>query len=226
MRLSRLVLLPLLLVVAGFAADPLQQTFAKIDEAAASFKGLTTDIKKVSHTAAIDVDEVDEGTLVVKRSKAKDLRALFAVEGANAKMVAYSGHTAEIYLPASNLVQVYDVDKYGSQINQYLLLGFGSSSKELQASYTIALGGPEIVAGRMTTRLELVPRKTDTGLGLIKAELWISDATGVAVQQKLYMRGGDYQMASYTNMKINPGIPDSAAALNLPKNVKREYPQK
>jgi len=173
-----------------------------------------------------ETDEED-GTLVVKRSKPKDLRALFEIKGANARMMAYSGHTAQDYVPAANVVQIWDVDKkWGSLANQYLLLGFGSSSKELQDSYTIALGGPEAIAGQPATRLELVPRKTDTGMGLIKAELWISDQTGVALQQKFYERGGDYQMATYANMKINPDIPDSAVELNLPKNVKREYPQK
>jgi len=198
-----------------------------MDDAARSFRGLTADVRRVSYTSVIQETEVEDGRLVVKRPRPKDLRALFEVKGANARLMAYSGHTLEDYVPAANMVQVYDIDKkYGSLANQYLLLGFGSSAKELQESYTIALGGPEAIAGQPATRLELVPRKTDTGMGLTKAELWISDESGVAIQQKFYERGGDYQVATYTNVKINPAIPDSAAALNLPKNVKREYPQK
>jgi len=198
-----------------------------MDAAARSFRGLTADVKKVSYTFSIKETDEENGSLVVKRSKPKDLRALFEIKGANARMMAYSGHTAVDYVPASNVAQIWDVDKkYGPVVNQYLLLGFGSSSRELQESYTITVGGPEAIAGQPATRLELVPRKTDTGMGLIKAELWISDQTGVALQQKFYERGGDYQMATYTNIKVNPDIPDSAAELNLPRSVKREYPQK
>jgi outer membrane lipoprotein-sorting protein len=227
MRCLGPALLPVLLLSVCSAQDRLERTLAKMDDAARSFKALTANVKRVAYTAFVEETEVDDGTLVVKRPKPKDLRALFEIKGANARMMAYSGHTAEDYVPASNVVQIFDVDKkYGALANQYLLLGFGSSSRELQESYTIALGGPEAVAGQPATRLELIPRKTDTGMGLIKAELWISDQTGVALQQKFYERGGDYQMATYTNMKINPDIPDSAAELNLPKNVKKEYPQK
>jgi outer membrane lipoprotein-sorting protein len=228
MRLLRLSLLPILLLTAGFAADTLQQVLARMDQASVAFKGLTADMKRVTYTAVLKADEVEVGTLVVKRPKPKDLRALFAVDGPNAKKVSYAGHTAEIYYPASNLVQIYDVDKkLGAQVNKYLLLGFGASPKDLQQAYSIALGGPDTVNGQKATRLVLTPKQADTATGLVKAELWISDETGIAVQQKLYFgQGGDYQVATYANMKINPPIPDSAVSLNAPKNAKKEYPQK
>jgi outer membrane lipoprotein-sorting protein len=59
-----------------------------------------------------------------------------------------------------------------------------------------------------------------------KFELWISDETGISVQQKMYQRGGDYSLATYTNMKINQNLPDSAVKLNLPKGVQHEHIQR
>jgi outer membrane lipoprotein-sorting protein len=59
---------------------------------------------------------------------------------------------------------------------------------------------------------------------LSKVELWISDETGMAVQQKLYT-GSDYDLATYSNMKISPNIPESAVKLNPPKGVKVQHPQ-
>ena len=111
-------------------------------------------------------------------------------------------------------------------MNLYLSLGFGASSAELRQSYNISYGGPESVNGQKTTRLVLIPRKPDNSLGLNKVEIWISDETGVAVQQKLYMAGGEYQLAKYANMKVNPSIPDSAVTLKAPKDAKKEYPLK
>jgi hypothetical protein len=48
----------------------------------------------------------------------------------------------------------------------------------------------------------------------------------IAVQQKLYEPGGDYLLATYTNIKLRANLPDSAVKMDLPKSVKREYPQK
>ena len=107
-----------------------------------------------------------------------------------------------------------------------MLLGFGSSAKDLQQVYTIALGGAETVEGQKTTKIELTPRKPDTTIHLIKADLWISDQTGIAIQQQLHFAGGDYDLVSYSNMKIDPGIPESAVKLNIPANAKTEHPLK
>ncbi len=214
-------------LTAAPADDLLQQTLAHMDEVAATFKSVTADVKKTSHTAIIDEDYKDSGTLVVKRPKPKDLRALFDIKEPDAKKIAFSGRTGEIYYPKLNTVDIYDLDKkLGAQVNQYLLLGFGASAKDLQEAYSIKLAGAETVNGQPTAHLELTPRKPDEATHLEKVELWVSVQTGIAIQQKLSYRGGDYQLATYTNMKINPPIPDSAVTLNLPASVKRQHPLK
>jgi len=49
---------------------------------------------------------------------------------------------------------------------------------------------------------------------------------GYPIQQKFYEPAGDYMVFTYSEMKINPELADSALKLHLPKSVKREYPQK
>ena len=149
------------------------------------------------------------------------------IKDPNPQQVSFLGHTAQLYNPKTNIDSIIDVDKkYGAVVNEYMLLGFGSNSKDLQQVYTIVLGGSETVAGQKTTKIELTPRKPDTTVHLVKADLWISDQTGIAVQQQLEYKGGDYDLATYSNMKINPNIPESAVKLDLPANVKRDYPLK
>ena len=46
------------------------------------------------------------------------------------------------------------------------------------------------------------------------------------MQQKFHEPSGDYRLATYSEVKWNQGFPDSALALKLPKNVKREFPQR
>jgi outer membrane lipoprotein-sorting protein len=208
------------------AQDPLAATLARMDEAAAKFKGMEAVVLEVSHTAVINEDTVSAGTIMVKRPKPNDIRVLFDFKPPNPKRVLIVGVKVDVYYPGINTVQGYDLGKSRSLVEQFMLLGFGSNSKDLESAYSIKLGGPETVAGQAATRIELIPKSQDVLLHLKRVDLWISDAMSIAVQQKLYQTGGDYWLASYTNIKLRPNLPDSAVRLDLPKNVKREYPQK
>jgi hypothetical protein len=44
---------------------------------------------------------------------------------------------------------------------------------------------------------------------------------GVAVQVKVYEPGGDYTLATYSNMKLRD-VPESQVKLNAPKDAHRE----
>jgi len=208
------------------ASDSLEATLGRLDEAASGFRGLSADVHKVSHTAVINEDTVDEGTILVKRPKPGDIRMLVDIKQPDPKVVAVAGRKVEIYLPKMNTVQEYDAGKNRALLDQFLMLGFGSTSADLRSAYTITLGGPETVAGQKTTRIELIPKSKELLTHLRRVELWISDANGNTVQQKFHMPGGDYTQATYSNVRINPNLPDGTLKLNLPKGVKRETPQK
>ena len=209
------------------AADgSLAATLARMDEAAAKFKGLQADVQKISHMAVINEDTVEAATIAVKRPKPNDIRVLFDFKPPNPKQVAIAGVKAAIYYPEINTVQEWDMGKDRSLVEQFMLLGFGSNSKDLGSAYSIRLGGPETVAGQKATRIELIPKSQDVLEHLKRVDLWISDTMGIAVQQKLFEPGGDYLLATYTNIKLRLNLPDSAVKLDLPKSVKREYPQK
>ena len=52
------------------AADPsLDAVLAHLDQASSTFKSLTADIRKMSHTDVVNVDDADSGTILVKRFK-------------------------------------------------------------------------------------------------------------------------------------------------------------
>ena len=220
------LLLPLLLPAAP--ADPaFQRVLARMDDAAASFKALTAHVEKIHYTKAIDEKEETSGTVVVRRPGPKKLQVLFNITEPEPTQIAFSDHTVEWFHPKMMMVDVYDLDrKLGAGVSRYMLLGFGSSSKDLGEAYKIGPGGPETVGGQKSTRIVLTPKKPDEVMHLKKVDLWISDATGIAVQQQLYTGDADYDLATYTNMKINPDIAESAVTLKLPKGVKIQHPQK
>ncbi len=209
---------------ASAADTTLAATLARIDETAARFKGLSADVKKVSYTAVINEETTDTGTVLVRRPRANDLRVRMDILLPDPKTVVIEGHKADIYYPRSGEVQAVDLGKQSSLVDQFLVLGFGSNSRDLARAYSIKMVGSEMAAGEKTTRLELTPKDPEVLAHLKKVELWISDTKGLAVQQKFYQPGGDFNLATYTNIQMNPSIPDSA--FNLPKGAHKAAPKK
>jgi outer membrane lipoprotein-sorting protein len=207
--------------------DPLAAVFARMDQAAARFKDMTADMKKVSYMAVLKEETVDIGKIAVKVPKRHEYRMLINFTQPDEKQVQLWGTKVDVYYPKTKIDQDMDLGKTNrAMIETFVLLGFGSNSKDLQDAYTVKYGGPETVAGQKTTRIELVPKNPEVASQFPKFELWISDETGISVQQKMYQRGGDYSLATYTNMKINQNLPDSAVKLNLPRGVERQHIQR
>ena len=213
------------LIASSARAATLNDTLARMDQAAAHFTSLSADLRRVAHTDVINEDMVDMGTIQMKRSKGHDVRMFLDIQKPDPKQVLIDTKRVELYYPDSLLEQIYDLTgKYKSLVDQFLLLGFGSTSAELESSYTISLGGTEVINGERATRLQLTPKSPEVLTHLKRVDLWLSDQTGLPLQQKFYEPSGDYQLATYTNIKINPNLPE--LKLDLPRGVKKEYPLK
>ena len=211
------------------ADNTLPAVLARIDRAAADFKGLSADIRKVSHTAVINEDTIDSGKILVKRVRGHEVRYFTDIGQPNPMKVLVAGHTAEVYYPNRHAVEVYDLGKYKGLLNQFLLLGFGTNSRELENAYSVRMGGPETVGGQKTTRITLIPKSPEVQARITRVDLWIaddSDDPGTVVQQRLFEPGGDYTLATYTNIQVNPSIPEAAMKLEFPKGVQVTHPQR
>ncbi|MGO4885693.1 MAG: LolA family protein [Bryobacteraceae bacterium] len=206
-------------------ASEIDTVLGRLDKAGTAFKSMSAKLRRVSHTAVVNEDNVDSGTVFLKRGHGHEVRMLIVLTDPDPKSVEFQGHTVEIYYPKIQTVDGYDVSKFRDLLEQFFLLGFGTSRASLLASYNVRLVGPGTVNGQNTECLELIPKSKDVLQHLTKLELWVGD-NGYPLQQKFYLPGGDYELATYSDMKINPDLPDSALKLKLPRNVKKEYPQR
>jgi outer membrane lipoprotein-sorting protein len=205
-------------------SNPLDDAFARMDKTAQQFKAVTADIQRDVYTSVIDDHEKDGGTMRAKREKSHDTRMLIEFTGPNAKIVALDGTTASVYTPKIKTVQIVDIKK--GLVDQFLLLGFGASSADLKDHYDVTLSGTEKLPDETTWHLQLVPKSPEVLKNLKKAELWIGQTSGLPVQEKLFTSaGGDYELFKYSNMKLNPALPDSALKLSYPKGVTVEHPR-
>ena len=137
------------------------------------------------------------------------------------KVILFKKSKAEIYQPRINQIQEFDLSEHSSLIQQFLLLGFGTQSKELQKVYEVKYLKEEQLGGDTTALLELVPRDSKIAAQLAKIHLWISEESWLPVQQKFFEAGGDYSVARYSSVKVNRNLPSSTFQIHAAKDVRR-----
>jgi outer membrane lipoprotein-sorting protein len=222
--MTRILTIALALAV-PLGAQTLNDTFARMDKTAPQLKSVTAGINRDVHTAIIDDDEIDNGTLRMKRDKTHGVLMVIELTGKAAKTVALDESEVVIYNPKINSAQGYKIGAKRDMVEQFLLLGFGATSTDLKQSYDVSWVGAETVAGQQTGHLKLVPKVPDASRQMSGAELWIAASSGLPVQQKILISNGDYWVVKYSDIKVNPQVSDDVFRLKLPKGVKIEHPQ-
>jgi outer membrane lipoprotein-sorting protein len=221
--MTRLLTIALALA-APLAAQSLAETFAHMDKTAQKLDVVVADIRHDVHTAIINDDEVDTGTFRLKREKSRGVRMLIDFVGKNAKTVSLDDATVSVYYPKSNVEQIFDIGPKKQVVQQFLLLGFGATSAELQQSYDVTWVGAETVDGQRTGHVKLIPKSQEALRQMTSAELWISDTNGLPLQQKIVLPSGDYWLVNYSKIQLNSSLSAEALKIKLPKGVKVEHP--
>lgn len=213
-------------VAAGsiWAADPADAVLDKIDRAASGFKGMSADLRQVAHTEVVNQDQTAAGKILMKRMKPGDTRMLVNFTEPDPKSVELHGQTLSIFLPRTNTVQEYQLGQNSSLIEQFLLLGFGTTKADLLVNNAVKYLGADPVDGHPAVELQLTPKSKDVASHIQKIEMWVSPDTGLPLQHKIFQGGGDYQLFVFSNVHIESNLPDSSLKLKLPRNVKRETP--
>jgi outer membrane lipoprotein-sorting protein len=222
----RFVRFVLLAALAGSAlrAESLEDILARMDQSARSFRTFSAKIKRTEFTKVLPNDK--EETEGVRRLKRANGQVIGIVEffGKNPETIRFAGKTVENYFPNAKRVDVWDAGKFGKagkQVDQLLLLGIGVTSADLRRDFDIRAAGTEVIDGKRTTRLELIPKDKDLKKQAEKIELWIPEGESIPVQSRVTLTSGNYDQANYSDSQMNPTLPDSAFELNAPPDVKR-----
>ena len=215
----------LLLAASTARSETLEDVLAHMDRGAREFRALSAKMKRVQYTAVIDEKSETEGIIRLRRAK-NGTTGVLEFQGAEQRTVFIAGKNIQIYYPKANSVEIYDASKYVSNIDQFLLLGFGTSSAELRQSYGLKVLGSETLAGAPAMRLELTPKSVEVKKLISKIELWIPEGQSNPIQEKVTEPSKNYELVTYSAIQVNPNLPDSAFDLKLPAGVKKIYPQK
>ena len=219
--MSRLLIVFSLTIAACVAqAETLPAVLSRMDAGAAKFQAMQANLKMTTHTAILDDDTVESGDIKMQKTST-ETRALLDFNGEkDQRTIAFGDKSIQVYYPNVKLVQIYNVGRQSNVLDQFLLLGFGTSGKDLAKSYDIKLLGGEAINGQDTSHLELTPKSSAVLEIIAKAEVWLPLNSPYPVQQKFYFPSGDYRLVTYTGFQLNPAFPQGLLKLQIPSGVK------
>ncbi len=197
----------------------LSSILSHMNDAGQRLKSLSADLEYTKVTVLVNDKSTEEGRLFFRKSKTPEIR--IEMQKPESKVIVVRKNKAEIYLPRINQVQEYNLEQKSGLVEEFLLLGFGSDTAELQKSYRLKYLKEEDLDGDTTAVLELTPRKENVASQLTKIQMWVSEETWLPAQQQFFEPGGDYLIARYTALKVNLRIPSSTFEIRPPEGAKR-----
>lgn len=200
----------------------LDSVLKQLDAQAASFHSLTADLERTKVTVVVDDKSTESGQISVR----SDDKMRIEVTQPDARTILRDGDNFYIYNPKIHRVEEYNLGKKKSVVDQFLLLGFGTSGNALKESYTITLQGEETLDNHKVVRLELLPKTDEVRKQLSRILLWLDESTWLPAQQQFFETGsGDYFIIRYRNIKRNVRISDDEFKPRWPHGTTKVQPR-
>jgi outer membrane lipoprotein-sorting protein len=186
---------------------------------------LNTVLTRMDQTAEKFRTTQAKGTLYFRRAKG-GIEMAAQITEPNKKYVLFDDSKVRMYEPAPlDRETVYNTGKSKADVESFMALGFGGGGHALLKSFDVRYLGTEDAQGVKADKLELVPKSQRTRNTFSQIVLWIDPARGVSVQQKLLSPEGDYRLAKYSNIQLNPKIPDDVFKLKTTSKTTVVSPQ-
>jgi len=191
----------------------LDQMLKKMDSAAASFRTTEADFEWDRYEKVIDeIDDIQSGTVYYRRL-GKDIEMKADIKKPEPKHVLFANGKIQVYQPKADQVTAYNSGKNRTEVESYLVLGFGGSGQDLVKAFDVTYLGPETINGVATAKLQLIPKSEKVRNTFAKILLWIDLQRGISVQQQFFEPQGDYRLAKYSNIRVNEKINDDVFRL-------------
>jgi outer membrane lipoprotein-sorting protein len=205
-------------VAQNAAAPTLDEVLKKMDATAASFRSLQADFVWDQYEKVVDDHDLQKGTVYYRRN-GQNIEMMAEVRDPAPKFVLYKGGKLQMYQPKIDQVMEYSTGNNRSDIESYLVLGFGGSGADLKKSFDVTSLGPQTVDGMPTVELQLLPKSDKLRNNISKIYLWIDVGSGISVQQQFFQPEGDYRLAKYLNVKMPAKIGDDVFKLKTDKKT-------
>jgi len=193
----------------------LEQVLNLLDKSSVGFRTVRTDFEWDQYQKVVDEHDMQKGVMFFKRSGNNvDVAADIRTPAPGKKLVLKDG-ALQVLDRRTGQSTPYDTRKNRENFESFLALGFGGRGHDLPKSFEVRYAGTEAAVGVQAYKLELTPKSEQVRRMFPLITLWINPQTGMSVQQKLDQGEGDYRLAKYTKIEINPQLPGDA--FNLKK---------
>jgi outer membrane lipoprotein-sorting protein len=212
-------------LLSGFGAAPptspdacfLECVLKKMDDAAANFHTTQADFVWDAYQRVVDETDTQKGTVYYRRT-GQQIEMMAEIKEPDAKFVLYKDGKLQVYQPRIEQVIQYPTSGH-NEIESYLVLGFGGSGEDLKKSFDVSYVGDEAVAGTATAKLQLIPKSEKFRSNVSKIVLWIDLSRGISLQQQFFQTQGDYRLAKYSTVRVNPKIGNEVFQLKTTKKT-------
>jgi len=199
----------------------LETVLDSLNREARDFHSLTAEVERTKVTVVVNVKSTDTGTLWIRGDKMR-----LELKTPDLRTILRSGDTIFIYTPGLKQVEEYNLGKHRDLVNEFLLLGFGTSGHDLQKGFLVTVVGEPMLDRQKTVLLELTPRAGSARSQIARIRLWLDQSSWLPVQQEFFETGtDDYFIVRYTNISRNPNIPDSRFKPHWPKGTQKVRPE-
>jgi outer membrane lipoprotein-sorting protein len=202
----------------------LERTLRQMDKAAAAFRSTEADFVWTQYQKVVNDTDTQKGKIYFRRQD-KEIQMAADISEPDQKYVLFSNGTVRVYQPRIDQVTEYKAGKNRADLESFLVLGFGGSGHDLLKLYDVKYLGKEKEDGVEADKLELVPKSVKVRNNVARLLLWIDPARGVSVQQQFFEPSGDYRLAKYSDIQINPKLPDNVFKLKTTNKTKIISPQ-
>jgi len=200
----------------------LDNVLKQLDAQAVDFQSLTADLQRTKVTVVVNDKSTESGKLFVRR----DGKMRIEFTQPDPQTILRDGDIFYIYNPKIHRVEEYNLGNKKSVVDQFLLLGFGTSGTSMKESYAITLQGEVTLDNQKVILLDLLPKTDEVKRQLSKIQLWLDESTWLPAQQRFDETGsGDYLIVRYKNVMRNVRIPDAQFKPHWPHGTTRIQPQ-
>lgn len=202
----------------------LEKVLNRMDAAAEEFRSAEANISWEQYQKVINDSDVEEGKVFFRRT-GKDIQMIADITKPAARQILYSNGKVQLFEPKVDRVTVYTPGKSRTDVESFVVLGFGGGGHELLRTFDVKYAGTEDLNGVQTEKLELVPKSERLRGMFERLVMWIDPKLGVALQQKFFQPEGDYRLTKYSDIRLNQKISDNVFKLKTDSKTKTVSPQ-
>jgi outer membrane lipoprotein-sorting protein len=206
---------------AGAQNLKLDDVYKQMDESAAKFQSVESDISVDRYTAIVQEHSTQTGTYALRRARGSMEMAMHLSKGSDdpETIILYKNGEADVYQPAQKTETVLSAGANRGEFDSMLTTGFGASSKDLAANWDVNFQGMEGVGDVQCAKLDLVSKQQNVRNNFSHVTVWVDLTRDISLKVVMVQPDGDTRTATYSNIRYNQPVAEKTFKLDLPSGV-------